>query len=210
MQGTAKVFHRLSDLAFGLSYPDGNTVGRQIVGRGGAVFNHLTPLATDNGKGKTGPGWTVGAQMVEVEFDRRECSYRLIRAATVMDVGKAVDPSAYEGLVRGGMSMGLSLAREETLHYGQACDSLSTSFRTYKLLHIGQEPRYLVGFVETPQLDAAVWQPRMQRARHYGMPGGSGKRLVARHGQRGGYAARDQRKPVAACTEQTCAAGQRS
>ena len=66
--------------------------------------------------------------------------------------------------------MGLSLAREETLHYGQACDSLSTSFRTYKLLHIGQEPRYLVGFVETPQLDAPFGNRACSERGIIGMP----------------------------------------
>lgn len=158
------------DLAFGLKHPGGNTVGRQIVGRGGAVFNHLTPLAPDNGKGKTGPAWTVGAQMVEVEFDRRECSYRLIRAATVMDVGRVIDPMAYEGMVRGGMSMGLSLAREETLHYGPACENLSTSFRAYKVMRIGEEPQYLVQFVETPQLDAPFGNRAYSEHGIIGMP----------------------------------------
>lgn len=198
------------DLAFGLSYPDGNTVGRQIVGRGGAVFNHLTPLATDNGKGKTGPGWTVGAQMVEVEFDRRECSYRLIRAATVMDVGKVVDPSAYEGLVRGGMSMGLSLAREETLHYGPACDSLSTSFRTYKLLHIGQEPRYLVGFVETPQLDAPFGNRACSEHGIIGMPAALANALSRAMGKEVDMLPATNESLWRLAREQTCAAGQRS
>ena len=140
------------------------------MGRGGAVFNHLTPLAPDNGKGKTGPAWTVGAQMVEVEFDRRECSYRLIRAATVMDVGRVIDPMAYEGMVRGGMSMGLSLAREETLHYGPACENLSTSFRAYKVMRIGEEPQYLVQFVETPQLDAPFGNRAYSEHGIIGMP----------------------------------------
>lgn len=30
----------------------------------------------------------------------------------------------------------------------------ATSFRTYKMLRIGEEPEYLVDFVETPQVDA--------------------------------------------------------
>ena len=148
--------------------------------------------------------------MVEVEFDRRECSYRLIRAATVMDVGKAVDPSAYEGLVRGGMSMGLSLAREETLHYGQACDSLSTSFRTYKLLHIGQEPRYLVGFVETPQLDAPFGNRACSEHGIIGMPAALANALSRAMGKEVDMLPATNESLWRLAREQTCAAGQRS
>lgn len=38
--------------------------------------------------------------------------------------------------------------------YSDKAINLTTSFRTYKLLHIGEEPKYLVDFVETPQLDS--------------------------------------------------------
>ncbi len=142
------------DLVHGLKYPDGNAVGGQIIGRGGFIMNHLSPLSTDTGKGKAGPAWTVGAQAVEVEFDPKEYTYRIIRAATVMDVGRLINPHAAECMIRGGMNMGLSLASRECFLYDEQGVMQTTSFRNYKLLHIGQEPEYLVGFVETPQEDA--------------------------------------------------------
>ena len=50
--------------------------------------------------------------------------------------------------------MGLSLASREYFPYNERGVMQATSLRNYKLLHIGQEPDYLVGFVETPQEDS--------------------------------------------------------
>lgn len=142
------------DLVQGVKYPDGNAVGGQVIGRGSAIFHHLSPLAQDTGKGNVGASWTVGAQAVEVEYDTTDHTYRILKAATVMDVGPVVDPKATRGVIQGGMSMGLSLASREHLVYDAECINQSTSFRTYNVLHIGEEPQYLIEFVETPQLDA--------------------------------------------------------
>ncbi|MCX7614242.1 MAG: molybdopterin-dependent oxidoreductase, partial [Clostridiales bacterium] len=145
---------RFQDLVRGIRYPDGNTFGGQIIGQGSFTMNHLTFLDPETGKGKAGPAWTVGAQAVEVEFDIKEYTYRFIKAATVMDIGKNINPEAARCMIRGGMSMGLSLASRETYIYDEKCIMDTTSLRNYKLLHIGQEPEYLVDFVETPQEDA--------------------------------------------------------
>ncbi|MBC8535819.1 xanthine dehydrogenase family protein molybdopterin-binding subunit [Clostridiales bacterium BX7] len=165
------------DLAFGVKYPDGNTVGGQVIGTGSFVVNHIGPLDPESGKGKAGTAWTVGAQMVEVEYDRTEHTYRLIRAATVMDVGRAIDPELTACLIRGGMSMGLSLASREMFHYSADCKNETTSLRTYKLLHFGQEPRYLVGFVETPQQDAPFGCRACSEHGIIGMPAALGNAL---------------------------------
>lgn len=149
-----QIYVEFKDIAFGYKYPNGNAVGEQIVGRGGFVLNHLTSLDPQNGSGKTGPSWTVGAQAVEVELDTRDYTYRIIRATTVMDVGKVIDPHATECMIRGGMSMGLSLASREAYFYDSRCVNHTTSLRSYKVMHIGQEPEYLVEFVETPQEDS--------------------------------------------------------
>ena len=143
-----------ADLALGLTLPDGNAVGRQVIGRGSAVLSHVGPLAQDTGRGKTGQAWTVGAQGVEIELNLRTGDYRLLNAATVMDVGTVLDEAETCAMIRGGMSMGLSLAKGETLDYDEACAPRGTGFRTYKLLHVGEEPRYAVELVSTPQIDA--------------------------------------------------------
>ena len=114
----------------------------------------LTPMEQETGIGKTGPYWTVGAQAVEVEFDKREYTYRLVRAATVMDAGRVLNPAMADAVVKGGMCMGLGLGSRECFHYDQDGKVLNTSLRTYKVMHFGETPEYLVGFVETPQPDS--------------------------------------------------------
>ncbi len=91
---------------------------------------HIGPLAKDTGKGKTGHSWTVGAQGVEIELDTKDATYRLLRAVTVMDVGTVIDRGETCAMLRGGMSMGLSLAREETLVWDDAGIPQTTSLRT--------------------------------------------------------------------------------
>ncbi|HZJ75507.1 MAG TPA: molybdopterin cofactor-binding domain-containing protein [Clostridia bacterium] len=107
------------------------------------MLKGLTLLNPETGQGKTGPQWTVGAQVVEVEADLKTYTYRLINASTVIDVGKLINPSSTRASITGAMSMGLSLASRDGLVKAQ-------NLRSYKLLHIGQESNYLVDFVETP------------------------------------------------------------
>jgi CO/xanthine dehydrogenase Mo-binding subunit len=170
------------DLVYGIKYNDGNAAGYQVIGRGSFIMNHLTPMERITGKGITGPAWTVGAQAVEIELDRNEYSYRLIKAATVMDVGKLIDPNAAECIIKGGMSMGLSLGSRENFIYDNEGIMQLTSFRNYKLLHIGQEPEYLVGFVETPQLDSPYGTRVYSEHGIIGMPAALANALSAASG----------------------------
>lgn len=147
-------FVPFKDIVHGCKLPDGNAVGRQIIGRGSYVMRHLSKLDPETGQGKTGPAWTVGAQAVEVEFDTKECTYRLIKAATVVDAGKVINPRSARGVITGGMAMGLGKASREEFRYGTDGAVQNTSLRTYKVMHYGQQPQYLVDFVETPQVDA--------------------------------------------------------
>lgn len=165
------------DLALGLTLEDGNAVGRQVIGRGSSMLSHVGPLAQDTGRGKTGQSWTVGAQGVEIELDTREGDYRLLNAVTVMDVGTVLDEAETRAMIRGGMSMGLSLARGETLDYGEDCAPRATGFRTYKLLHIGEEPRYAVELVSTPQIDAPFGVRAYSEHGIIGMPAALGNAL---------------------------------
>jgi CO/xanthine dehydrogenase Mo-binding subunit len=114
----------------------------------------LTTLDPMTGAGKAGPYWTVGAQAVEVEYDPQEFTYRFIKAATVLDAGKVINPKTAKGLIMGGMCMGLGLGSREAFSYKKSGEVETTSLRSYKVLHYGETPQYLVDFVETPQLDA--------------------------------------------------------
>src|SRR5699024_4227343 len=107
---------KITDVAIGYKYPDGNTVGGLVLGEGSYNVRHLTPLNPDTGAGKPGPQWTVGVQAVEVEYNPKDYTYKVIRAATVLDAGKVINPQAAIGQMRGGMYLGLSWASRESFN----------------------------------------------------------------------------------------------
>jgi len=140
----------LEAIAHGYSYPGGNSIGGPIIGRGNFIMPRLTYLDKETGEGKAGPGWTVGAQAVEVEFDTKDFVYKVLKAVTVLDAGKVINPMSAKGVVMGGMSMGLGYGSREALVYSDTGVSLNPQLRTYKLMRFGEHPEYLVDFVETP------------------------------------------------------------
>jgi CO/xanthine dehydrogenase Mo-binding subunit len=142
-----------SEIAMGYMYPNGNAVGSPVIGRGSYRVPDLTVLDRETGKGIPGPQWTVGTQAVEIEFDKRELTYRLIKAASVFDVGRVMNEATAKGQIMGGMSMGLSFASREAFQYDEAGVVLNNQLRTYKLIRFGENPAYAVDFVETPYLE---------------------------------------------------------
>ncbi len=145
---------RISDIAHGYRLPNGNTIGSQVIGRGSYTMKDLTSLDPETGKGNPGPEWGVGAQAVEIEFDAKDLTYRVVRAAAVIDAGKVMNPKAARGQMTGGMSMGLSFASREAFLFNKAGIIQNPQFRTYKDHRYGDQPEYLVEFVETPHLEA--------------------------------------------------------
>lgn len=143
-------FIAFKDIVQGYQSLNGASIGEPALGRGGYMLKGLSQLDPVTGRGKVGPSQTVGAQIVEIEADLRTFTYRLISATTVMDVGNAIDPEAMRAMIAGGMSMGMSLSSRESMRYDAMGIPLTPNLRSYKLMHIGQEPDYRVGFVETP------------------------------------------------------------
>lgn len=159
----------LKDIVNGYTSPNTGTVGEPVIGSAGFMLKGITKLDKHTGKGKSAPSWTVGAQIVEIELDIRDCSYRIINAYTVMDVGKALNPASQRSMIMGGMSMGLSLASREVFHYDNG--ALTTpSLRTYKLIHFSERPKYHVEFVETHQNDAPYGSRAISEHGIIGMP----------------------------------------
>lgn len=152
MKDNPDFFLNYADIVHGYKYPDGNTVGSQIIGRGTYVMPHLSPMDRETGKGKPGPYQTPGAQAVEIELNTDDYTYRILKAATVLDAGKVLNPKTAKGLVMGAMGMGLGLGSREYFIYDQRQELQNTSLRTYKALRIGEQPEYLVDWVETPNL----------------------------------------------------------
>ncbi|MDR2022453.1 MAG: xanthine dehydrogenase family protein molybdopterin-binding subunit [Hungatella sp.] len=149
-----ELYIMFKDLVKGYKFPNGNSLKGPVIGRGSYVMNHLTPLNEATGRGTPGRSWTVGAQAVEIEYDTRQHTYRLLKAATVIDAGKVINPKTARGVVMGGMCMGLGLGTSEDFVCNEEGIVENTSFRTYKMIRYGENPEYLVDFVETPQIDA--------------------------------------------------------
>ena len=147
------IFLEFKDIVYGYKDPFGFAFGQQIIGRGTYFMTNLTVMDKETGSGKVGVSWTVGAQAVEIEYDPFRHSYRLLKAVTVIDLGKLINPKAARGVIMGGMSMGLGLATREESLFDNKGQLQNTSLRTYKVMRFGEQPEYIVDFIETPQKD---------------------------------------------------------
>lgn len=165
------------DMVYGYTYPNGNSIGGQIIGRGNYILRRLTYLDPETGEGRPGPEWTVAAYGVEVEYDRRDYTYRLLKAASVIDVGTVLNEKAAHGQVMGAMSMGLAFAGRETFYFDEWGRVLNPQLRTYRPLHYPERPEYLVDFIFTKQLDAAYGARGIGEHGLLGMPGALGNAL---------------------------------
>jgi CO/xanthine dehydrogenase Mo-binding subunit len=165
------------DIGYGYKYPNGNAIGGQIIGRGKYILRHITSLDPETGAGKPGPEWSVAAYGVEVEFDRRDYTYRLVHAATVVDAGRVMNEKAALGQVMGAMSMGLAFAGRETFYFDQYGRVLNPQLRTYRPLRYGENPYYSVDFVERPALDGPYGARGIGELGLMGMPGALGSAL---------------------------------
>jgi CO/xanthine dehydrogenase Mo-binding subunit len=165
------------EIGYGYKYPNGNAIGGQIIGKGKYILRHITSLDPETGAGKPGPEWTVAAYGVEIEFDLRDYTYRLLKAATVVDIGRVMNEKMAIGQVMGAMSMGLAFAGRETFYFDELGRVLNPQLRTYRPLRYGENPEYLVGFVETPQIDSPYGARGVGEHGLMGMPGALGNAL---------------------------------
>lgn len=144
---------QIKDIALGYKYPNGHAIHGQVVGHGTYIQRHLTPMDKDTGFGKPGPWWSVGAQAVEVEWNMKDYSYKIIKAVTVLDGGVIINPDMAMQQMRGGMYMGLSFASSESFIFDEQGIVLNPQLRTYQMLRFGEQPEFLVDFIETPSVD---------------------------------------------------------
>ncbi len=146
------IFVDVKTVVSGIKFENGNAYGGRIVGSGSYVMEHLTEPDKETGRGRPGPYWTCGVQAVEIEYDRKECTYRILHAVTAVDAGKVINPELAKGQITGAMNMGLSVASREGFVYNGRAQLQNSSLRTYKVVHFAENPRYDVQFIETPNL----------------------------------------------------------
>ncbi|KQL53861.1 aldehyde oxidase [Heyndrickxia shackletonii] len=144
----------MAELAHGYKYPKGSAIGGEIIGRGKYILRNIVPIDPETGKGVPGPEWTVGAEAVEVEYDEENFTYELKRVFAVIDCGRLINPLLAKGQVMGAAHMGLSFATREKFDFSNKGEVLNPQLRTYHMLRYGENPEYIVDFVETPFLDS--------------------------------------------------------
>lgn len=167
----------ITEIVYGYKYQNGNSIGGQIIGHGSFIMKHVSRLDAETGKGKPGPAWTLGAQAVEVEFDTRDYTYKILKAVSVIDAGKVINMKAAQGVVMGGMAMGLSLASTEGFIFDNLGIIQNPQLRTYKIINFSEKPEYIIDFVETPQIDAAYGGRGIGEHGLVGMPAALGNAL---------------------------------
>ncbi|MFV3012558.1 xanthine dehydrogenase family protein molybdopterin-binding subunit [Clostridium botulinum] len=177
LKDNSQIGIEISKIAFGYILPNGNSIGAQVIGRGSYAFNNLTTLDPKTGKGNPGPEWTVGAAAVEVEFDKKEYTYKIIRAACVIDAGKVINAGGARGQISGGMNLGLSFATREAFLFTNKGIIQNKQLRTYNIMRLGENPEYLVDFVETPHLDGPYGARGIGEYGVIGMPAALGNSL---------------------------------
>ncbi len=176
-------FIEFKDIAEGYKSPNGESIGEPVLGRGGFMLKGLSMLDPQTGQGKTGPEWTLGVQVVEVEADLKTYTYRIINATTVIDIGKVINPESMRAMIAGGMAMGLSLSSREVYKYNKDGIPILPNLRTYKLMHIGEEPNYHVAFVETPDEKSPYGVRSFAEHGVIGMPAALGNALSVAFGK---------------------------
>ncbi len=161
----------LADVVLGYVYPNGNAIGGPVIGRGKYIARHLSHIDPETGKGRPGLEWTLGAIGVEVEIDTRDGSFRVLKSVCSMDVGKVINPALARGQVVGAMAMGVGYSTREAFHFDSRERVLNTRLRDYKLVRFGEDPEYVVDFVETPQGDGPYGARGLGEQGIIGMPG---------------------------------------
>ncbi|KAB7664318.1 xanthine dehydrogenase family protein molybdopterin-binding subunit [Bacillus sp. B1-b2] len=154
MRTNPNYFIRFTDIVYGYTYPNGNSVEGQLLATGSYTLTGLTNLDPETGKGNPGPEWTVACQGIEVELDLLTCRYKVIKAVSVVDIGEVLNFKGAMGQVKGAMSMGLSWAAKEALYFDENGRVLNNQLRTYRPIRFGEHPKYVVEFVKTPHLEA--------------------------------------------------------
>jgi CO/xanthine dehydrogenase Mo-binding subunit len=147
----------LKDVVFGYVYPNGNTVGGPIIGRGYFASTLNTYLDPQTGQGIPTIFHTFGGTGVEVELDPLTGEIEVIKAVQVFDVGKAINPLLLKMQLEGGFIMGMSIALYEKIKFDEQGNILNPNFTGYYIARAKDIPEsFSCSFVETPQFDGPM------------------------------------------------------
>jgi len=156
-KGMPEVRMPLKDLIYGYTYPNGNTIGGPIIGRGNMTPSLNTFLDPDTGQGVPTIFHTFGGTGVEVELDVVTGTIEIIRAVSVFDVGKVINPLLLKMQLSGGFIMGMSIALFEKIKFDEQGWMTNPNFTSYYIARMKDLPKEMVTrSVETPQNDGPL------------------------------------------------------
>ncbi len=142
------------EIVMGYTYPNGNSIGGPILGRGRYIAQGLSHLDPETGQGKAALDWTYGAHGVEIEVDTETGDIEVLHIASAFDIGKAIHEGMCRTQVQGGVIQGLGSALWEQMQFDDRGRMLNPSFVDYRVPTAKDLPRKMTQiFVETPQLD---------------------------------------------------------
>ncbi|MGQ9616446.1 MAG: xanthine dehydrogenase family protein molybdopterin-binding subunit [Spirochaetota bacterium] len=138
----------------GYVYPNGNSIGGPVLGRGVYIAQGLTNLDPETGQGLPAINWTYGAHGVEIEVDIETGDIRVVKVASSFDIGKVINPDLLRCQVIGGVVQGLGSALTEEFKFSKDGRFLNPTLVDYKIFTAKDIPAEMSQhFVETPQLD---------------------------------------------------------
>jgi len=141
-------------LVNGYVYPNGNSIGGPVIGRGKYIAQGLTNLDPETGQGLPAQHWTYGAHGVEIEVDIETGEVEIIKIASAFDVGKVINQELVKCQIIGGVVQGLGSAITEEFKFSPEGRFLNPSFVDYKILTAKDIPKSMSQHtIETPQVD---------------------------------------------------------
>jgi putative selenate reductase molybdopterin-binding subunit len=111
---------------------------------------HETQIMADAAEVSSGMPSSFAAQGAEVEVDTETGALRVLRAITVIDAGRVINPFIAEGHAEGDVVRALGQAVSEEMLYDQHGVPLTVSLSDYHVYSAPDAPQIETHFVETP------------------------------------------------------------
>jgi carbon-monoxide dehydrogenase large subunit len=147
----------LKDLVFGYVYPNGNTVGGPVIGKGTYTSSLNSFLDPQTGQGVPTIFHTFGGTAVDIELDLVTGAIEVEKAVQVFDVGRAINPLLLKMQLDGGFVMGMSIALFEKIKFDEQGWVTNPNFTSYYIARMKDTPKeFKASFVETPQFDGPL------------------------------------------------------
>lgn len=147
----------LKDLVFGYVYPNGNTIGGPVIGKGYYTSSLNTNLDPQTGQGVPTIFHTFGGTAVDIELDLVTGAIEVLKAVQVYDVGKAINPLLLKMQLDGGFVMGMSIALFEKIKFDEQGWVTNPNFTSYYVARMKDVPKeFAARYVETPTFDGPL------------------------------------------------------